>query len=99
VPLGLGGVQRFGHDEYTHYYYAQALYMLGENGWAKLFPESREADRLTWTKYKKAVFDNLKNSQSADGSWNGGHVGPVFITAVHLTILQLDKATLPIYQR
>src|SRR5262245_32587398 len=26
VPLGLGGAQRFGHDEYTHYYYAQAMY-------------------------------------------------------------------------
>ena len=29
----------------------------------------------------------------------GGHVGPVFITAVHLTILQLDKGVLPIYTK
>ena len=38
-------------------------------------------------------------TQDADGSWTGGHVGPVFITAVYLTILQLDNAALPIYQR
>lgn len=97
IPLGTGG--RFGHDEYTHYYYAQAMYILGDDGWAKMFPESREGDRLSWSKYRKATFDNLVRSQGADGSWNGGHVGPVFITAVHLTILQLDNATLPIYQR
>lgn len=99
IPLTIGMGARFGHDEYTHYYYAQALYCLGDDGYAKLFPDSREADRLTWSKYKKATFDNLVRSQSADGSWTGGHVGPVFITAVHLTILQLDNAVLPIYQR
>ncbi len=97
IPLLGGG--RFGHDEYTHYYFAQAVYVLGDEGWAKMFPESREGDRLTWTKYRKSTFDNLIRSQGGDGSWSGGHVGPVFITAVHLTILQLDNATLPIYQR
>ena len=97
IPLGTGG--RIGHDEYTHYYYAQALYMLGDDGWAKMFPESRDGDRLTWSKYRKATFDNLVRSQGPEGSWSGGHVGPVFITAVHLTILQLDNAALPIYQR
>ena len=35
----LGG-GRFGHDEYTHYYYAQAIYILGEDGYGKLFPEA-----------------------------------------------------------
>jgi hypothetical protein len=98
VPIGLGG-NRFGHDEYTHYYYAQGMYILGDNGYGKLFPESKESERLTWSKYKKATFDTLKNTQVSDGSWNGGHVGPVFITAVHLTILQLDKGVLPLYQK
>ncbi len=98
VPFSVGA--RIGsHDEYTHYYYAQAIYSLGDNGYAKLFPESKEADRLTWSKYKKATFDNLKGSQQPDGSWQGGQVGPIFITTVHLTILQLDNATLPIYER
>jgi hypothetical protein len=86
------------HDEYTYYYFAQAIYMLGDDGWAKLFPESR-GDGLKWSAFRKSSFDSLVKSQSSDGSWTGGHVGPVFITAVHLSILQLDKAALPIYQR
>src|SRR5262245_38038688 len=97
VPSLGGG--RFGHDEYTHYYYAQAIYILGEEGYAKLFPDSDAKDRLTWSGYRKTTFEYLKKTQSADGSWTGGHVGPVFITAVHLTILQLDNAVLPLYQR
>jgi hypothetical protein len=97
VPLLGGG--RFGHDEYTHYYYGQAMYMLGDDGWNKMFPDAKGDDKLTWKKYRDATFENLARTQQNDGSWTGGHVGPVFITAVHLTILQLDNATLPIYQR
>ena len=54
---------------------------------------------MTWSKYRKETFDFLKRTQGADGSWTGGHVGPVFITAVHLTILQLDNAVVPLYMR
>jgi len=97
--LGTLGGNRTGHDEYTHYYFAQAVYMLGDDGYLKLFPGAKEADTLTWTKYRKEAFDNLVRTQSADGSWTGGHVGPVFITSVHVCIMQLDKACLPIYQR
>jgi len=47
------------------------------------------------------MFDYLARAQSSAGSWSGtgswGHIGPVCATA--LTILQLDKATVPIYQR
>jgi hypothetical protein len=95
----LAGGARFGHDEYTHYYLSQAVYMLGEDGYGKLFPESRESDRLRWSAYRKVTFENLLRTQGADGSWSGGHVGPVFITAIHLCILQLDNGVLPIYQR
>jgi hypothetical protein len=101
-PLGTGS-SRMGHDEYTHYYYAQVLYMLGEDGYAKLFPESHQHDRLTWSKYRVATFEALAKLQSADGSWNSsatwGYVGPIYTTALSLSILQLDKGTLPIYQR
>jgi hypothetical protein len=97
IPITHAG--RMGHDEYMQYYYAQALYTLGNEGYQKLFPDSREGDRLTWSKYRKAMFDQLVRSQNADGSWSGGYIGPVFTTAVHLTILQLEKGTLPIYQR
>jgi hypothetical protein len=96
------GDVRFGqHDEYTHYYYAQALYILGDDGYAKLCPEdkSKEAERMKWSEYKKNTFPKLKAGQSPEGNWTGGHVGPVFITAIHLSILQLDNGVLPIYQR
>src|SRR5579883_2110980 len=95
---GLGGA-RMGHDEYTHYYYAQAIYMLGEDGYMRLFPNSKPSERLTWSGYKKENFPNIISSQSSDGSWSGGMVGANFITPVYLTILQLDNAALPIYQR
>jgi hypothetical protein len=42
------------------------------------------------------IFDYLASRQSSDGSWQTGHIGHVFTTACHLTILQLDKGTLPI---
>ena len=32
-------------------------------------------------------------------SWPQGYIGPVYTTATNLTILQLDRGTLPIYQR
>ena len=97
--LGNLGASRIGHDEYTHYYWAQALYILGDEGFGKLFPDSDPKDRLTWSGYRKATFDYLLRTQGADGSWSGGHVGPIYITSVHLSILQLDQAALPIYQR
>ena len=95
----VGDVRLGQHDEYTHYYYAQAIYILGEDGYGKLFPESKESDRLKWSTYRANTFPKLKAQQSGDGSWTGGHVGPSFITAVHLSIMQLDNACLPIYQR
>jgi hypothetical protein len=94
------GIGRFGqHDEYTHYYYAQAVYALGDDGYAKLFPSVKESEKITWSKYKKENFPRLVKMQQTDGSWNGAQVGPIFATAVYLTILQLDLAALPIYQR
>ncbi|HEV3446481.1 MAG TPA: hypothetical protein VG099_17690, partial [Gemmataceae bacterium] len=84
---------------YTHYYYAQAIYVLGDEGYAKMFPESRESERLTWSKYRDTIFDYLAARQSSDGSWTQGYIGTLFTTACHLTILQLDNGTLPIYQR
>ena len=76
---------------------------LGDTGYAKLFPDARPEDRLTWSKYRKATFDHLMRHQNADGSWSSsgqwGSVGPIYSTAIALTILQLDNAMLPIYQR
>lgn len=102
IPV-LGGGGRMGHDEYTHYYYSQTIYALGENGYAKLFPTARPAERLTWKKYREATFDGLIKSQASNGSWSGhnwtARFGEVYVTAAFLTILQLDNNILPIYQR
>jgi len=97
------GRARMGHDEYTQYYWAQCLYMLGDKGWAKLFPDADSGEQLTWSKYRKTTFDYLSGAQSGDGSWAGsgswGSIGPVYSTAMSLTIMQLDKGCLPLYQR
>jgi hypothetical protein len=93
------GGPRMGHDEYTLYYFAQAVYMLGEDGWEKLFPGTPAADRIVWSKYRDETFDVLLRTQQAVGSWPGQQAGPVFSTAVYLAIMQLDNAILPIYQR
>jgi hypothetical protein len=99
VPIDTVGRDQFGHSEYTHYYYAQVIYMLGEDGYAKMFPESKENDRLTWSGYKKAIFAFLERTQNADGSWTGTAIGQVYTTSCYLMILQLDKGALPFYQR
>ena len=91
------------HYEYTHYYFAQALYSLGDDGWEKMFPGTPANERMTWTAYRNAVFDNLMRTQNADGSFPGGggfiKVGPVYSTALLATILQLDRGVVPFYQR
>jgi hypothetical protein len=99
VPVETVGNDMFGHSEYTHYYYAQVIYCLGEDGYGKLFPSSSEAERLTWSKYKKHFFEFLVKTQHAEGNWTGTAIGPVYTTSCYLTILQLDKGALPIYQR
>jgi hypothetical protein len=100
VPIGVGF--QGGHDEYTQFYYAPSIYFLGEDGWAKMFPDSPADKRLTWSKYKEAMFERLTKSQAADGSWpaaGGWSVGPVFSTAVACCMMQLDNNTLPVFQK
>jgi hypothetical protein len=96
LGAGQGGI-RIGHDEYTHYYYAQSVYILGDNGWDKMI--GGEGDRVTWTNYRNKLFDQLIQAQNADGSWSGGAgfgVGPVYSTAMWLAVMQLDKGILPL---
>ncbi len=76
--------QMFGHWHYTHYYYSQVQYRLGEEKWSRYFA---------------TVSKQIVAQQSANGSWKEGHVGPVYVTAMNATILQLDNGYLPIYQR
>jgi hypothetical protein len=52
-----------------------------------------------WESYRDKIFERIVQDAGADGSWSQGYIGPVFTTAVNLTILQLPKGALPIYQR
>lgn len=76
--------QAFGHWHYTHYYYSQVLYRQGGK---------------QWEDYRRELFAKIVAEAAPDGSWTQGSIGPVYLTAVNLTILQLDNGTLPIYQR
>jgi hypothetical protein len=99
IPVGQGGG---GHDEYTHFYFAQAVYFLGDDGWEKLFGTTPVAERLTWSAYRSSMFDHLLRIQGADGSWpsaGGFSVGQVYSTATYCIMMQLDLGTLPIFQR
>ena len=72
------------HHYYTQLYYAEALYQRGGSDWDDYF-----ARAAAW----------LLREQRPDGSWQGDGVGPVYGTAIALTILQLPDALVPIYQR
>lgn len=80
---GISQSQHFGHWHYMHFYFAQVMYR----------------DPEQWEDYFKEVSQQILRSQSSDGSWTEGHVGPVYVTAINAIILQLDKGFLPIYQR
>jgi hypothetical protein len=76
-------MRSFGHWHYTYLYYAQVVY--------------REGGK-SWEAFRDKLYDRIVREQKSNGSWEG-NVGSVYVTAINLTILQLDKALLPIYQR
>lgn len=97
IPIAKG---RVAHEEYQSYYFAQVMYVLGDDRYGGLFPKEDKSTWLTWSKYKEAMFPYIIDAQDKNsGSWTGGYIGPVFATAVNLTMLQLEKGILPIYQR
>jgi hypothetical protein len=99
IPVGRG--MKFGRDELTHYYYAQAVFSLMLN------PEFNVGTNAeTWSQYRKAMFDHLQSSQNKDGSWPAPldaqgriSIGPVYSAAMWCTILQLDKKNHPLTQQ
>jgi hypothetical protein len=92
IPFGKG---RQSHDEYQNYYFSQCVYILGDDGYKKLFPNDK--DPMKWSDYRKTMFEYIKSNQSPDGSWGQGGIGQVYTTSINLTILQLENGTLPIY--
>ena len=79
-----GNRQYYGHWHYTHFYYSQVMYRIGDGDWKK---------------YIDDIGQRILQNQSANGSWKEGHIGPVYTTAINATILQLENGFLPIYQR
>ena len=79
-----GPAQSFGHWHYAQYYYSQVIYRKGDEAWRP---------------YAERIHKIVLDQQSPNGSWNEGFIGPVYTTALNLTILQLDNGYLPIYQR
>ena len=85
--LGTISNNSFGHWHYAHFYYAQVMYREGDAKWAA---------------YREQMQKRLITEAQGDGEgmfWPQGYIGPVYTTATNLTILQLDRGALPIYQR
>jgi Prenyltransferase and squalene oxidase repeat len=104
IPAGAG--PGGGLWQYNHYYFAQVIYQLGEDGYARMRPDLATAEvvdpdkpmLLKWSRYREATFPYLISKQQEDGSWKDGYVGPVFSTSLYLTILQLDRENVPFYR-
>jgi hypothetical protein len=77
----------FGHWHYAHFYYAQVMYREGGERWEQYRGQVEKRLLAEAQKDRDGVF------------WPQGYIGHVYTTATNLTILQLDNATLPIYQR
>ena len=73
-----------GHWHYANYYYSQVLYRTGGE---------------KWNAYHKEICSRLIAEVNGDGFWEQGYLGAAYTTAMNLTILQLERGTLPIYQR
>ena len=85
--LGSIANNSFGHWHYAHYYYAQVMYREGG---------------AAWESYRNQIEKRLlsESKRDRDGTfWPQGYIGNVYTTATNLTILQLERAVLPIYQR
>ncbi len=75
---------QFGHWHYAHYYFAQVKYRQGGE---------------EWQTYRDKLFKRILSEAARDGSWSQDYIGKVYTTAINLTILQLERAALPIYMR
>ncbi len=73
----------YGHWHYTYLYYSQVMY--------------RQAVGQ-WNAFRDKLYDKIVAEQNDEGYWTG-NIGPIYVTACNLIMLQLDKAILPIYQR
>lgn len=78
-----GGTRHFGHWHYTYLYYSQVVYREGGD---------------EWNNFRDKLYTRIVGQQASNGSWTG-NIGPIYVTAINLTIMQLERGYLPIYQR
>ena len=72
-----------GHWHYTYLYYSQVVYRQGPD---------------EWEPFRDKLYRTILKKQLKPGNWTGS-VSDVYVTAMNLIILQLDKGYLPIFQR
>jgi len=89
--LGSDNRSSYGHWHYAHFYYAQVQYREGGERWERYRNEIR-------AKLLREATE-VKIGDKTGAEWTQGYIGPVYTTALNLIILQLDNATMPIYQR
>ena len=82
--LGNISNQGFGHWHYAHYYYSQVLY--------------REGGK-EWEEYRDKIFARIVSEAAPTARGTRATSARSTPRPINLTILQLPKATLPIYQR
>lgn len=78
-----GGTRSYGHWHYTYMYYSQVVYRQG---------------RKEWNPFRDKLYNKIVGEQNDEGHWTG-NIGPIYVTACNLIMMQLDKGFLPIYQR
>ena len=78
-----GSARSFGHWHYTYLYYSQVVYREGGKDWET---------------FRDKLHAKIVAEQQNDGSWTG-NIGPIYVSACNLIMLQLDNGYLPIYQR
>jgi len=83
--------RRFGHWHYAHYYYSQVRYREGGKRWRTY------RDQIASKLLREAKRHTVGGQPVL--YWDQGYIGPVYTTAINLTVLQLELGTLPIYQR
>jgi hypothetical protein len=76
--------QQYGHWHYTYLYYTQVVYRQGPD---------------IWNPYRDKLNNRLVSQQKRKGNWTGSNVGPTYVTACNLIMMQMDNGYLPIYQR
>ncbi|PQO26202.1 hypothetical protein C5Y96_22445 [Blastopirellula marina] len=79
--------QSFSHWHYSYLYYSQVVYREGTD------------DKTFWEAFRNRLYDRITGEQNGEGYWDETSIGPIYVTACNLIMMQLDMGYLPIYQR